>query len=151
MMEKEDLQKIRDDLLRQCPSCDMGLSHACVCPPAEFDFRPIVMRLVGEIEAFREEDERARKMLNDPAHFEGFSRRELAKIIRRHEEHRAYTEASLAEQYEALQAYEQVTKIGPERVKHFAECDACEVYVESGASAIAPGCRATLEEIEEKE
>lgn len=146
MMEKEDLQKIRDEFLRVCPSCDLGLSYTCVCPPAEFDFRPLVLRLVEEIEAYRAEDEKARKMLNDPAHFEGFSRRELANIIRRHEEHRARTEDSLAEQYEALQAYEEITGMTPERAKHFAECEVCanvDLY-------IGPGRCTQYYEIEEK-
>lgn len=52
-MKINDLNKISTELLKECPAHDMGLPYSCVCPPAELDWRPIVLDLVTEIEELR--------------------------------------------------------------------------------------------------
>lgn len=45
-----DLDAVRETWLRPCGSCDAGLPMGCTHPTGE-DYRPVMARLVGEVEA----------------------------------------------------------------------------------------------------
>lgn len=48
----DDLLRRADAWLRQCPSCDIGLLKACVCPPG--DIRAVIADLVDEVVILRQ-------------------------------------------------------------------------------------------------
>ncbi len=133
-MNIEDLGKITEELLRECPACDLGLPYVCVCPPAEFDFRPVMANLVTELERHRAHEERAARALSEIEHFQGMTRKDLARVILRVEEHLRNAEAQLSQYEEELSAFEEFTSISRKQVTHVMSCPDCD-YDETGVIA----------------
>lgn len=53
---RENLEEIRSVWLKQCGPCDFGLHEmSCACPPGDADYRPVMARLVCEVERLRAE------------------------------------------------------------------------------------------------
>ncbi len=133
-MAIEDLEKVTTELLRECPSCDLGLPHNCVCPPAEFDYRPVIANLVTELERHRAHEERANRALSEIEHFHGMTRKDLARVILTVEDRLRRAEAQLGEYEEQVSMFEEFTSLSRKQVAHVMSCPDCD-YDETGVIA----------------
>ncbi len=95
----------------------------------EIDVRNLdeVKAALEELERHRAHEERAARALSEIEHFQGMTRKDLARVILRVEEHLRNAEAQLGEYLEQIEAYERATEYTPAQIVHIDSCDECGI------------------------
>ncbi len=93
-----------------------------------------VREALAELERHRAHEERASRALSEIEHFQGMTRKDLARVILRVEEHLRNAEATLGEYEEQISTFEEFTSLSRKQVIHVMSCPDCD-YDETGVTA----------------